>query len=50
MPVESSMDMPDYPTAEEIRSETIDDKHLSMVLEYVLCGYPSMRAEIQKDL
>ena len=37
-------------TAEEIMYATIDDEHLSMLSKHVLHGWPSMRAEIQKDL
>ena len=36
-------------TAEEFRAVTRDDGHLSMLSEYVLCGWPSMRAEVHED-
>ena len=49
-PIKSSMDLPDCMTAEQIRSATIDDKYLSILSEYVLCGWILMRAEVQKDL
>ena len=37
-------------TPEEIRSVTADDEHLSWLSEYVLHGWPSITAEVQKDL
>ena len=37
-------------TAEENRATSIDDKHLSMLSEYELCGWSSTRAEVQKHL
>ena len=36
--IEPKIYIPYYMTAEEIKSVTIDDEHLSMVSEYVLCG------------
>ena len=36
--------------AEEIRSATIHDEHLSMLLEYVLHGWRSTRDEVEKEL
>ena len=37
-------------TTEEIRSVTTYDEHLSRLSEYLLCGWLSMTAELQKDL
>ena len=34
----------------KIRSVTVDDEHLSILSEYVLYGWPSMTAELQKEL
>ena len=33
-----------------IRSVTIDDEYLSMLSEYVLCSWPSTRADVKKDI
>ena len=46
----SCIDIQDSMTAEETRLVTIDYKHLNMLSEYVLCGWPPMRAEVQKEL
>ena len=46
--IESCTNIPDCMTAEEIRSDTIEDEHLSMISAYVLHARPSMRAEVQK--
>ena len=48
--IESCTDISDCMRAEEIRFATTDDKHLNMLSEYVLHGWPSVRAEVQKDL
>ena len=48
--IESCTDMPDYMRSEEIKSVTINDEHLSIVSDYVLCGLPSVKAEVQKNL
>ena len=47
---ESCMDKPDCMAAEEIRSVTIDDRHLSMISEYLLHDWPLMRIKVQKGL
>ena len=37
-------------TAEEPRLPTLDDEHLGMLSEYVLHGWLSTKAEVQKEL
>ena len=44
------MDILDCMTAEEIRSVTIDNEHLSMLSECVLYDWPSMGTKEQKEL
>ena len=44
------MDIPDYMATKEIRSVTIDDKYICMISDYVMHGWPSMRAEVQIGL
>ena len=39
--IESSMDIPDCMTAEEIREATPGDEHLSVLAELILCSWPS---------
>ena len=46
--IESCMDIPHCMTLEEIRSVTIDYKHLSMLSDNVFHVSPTMKAEIQK--
>ena len=48
--IESFMDIPNWLTEKEIRSVTLEDKHLNMVSDYILYRWPSIRAEIQKCL
>ena len=47
--IESCMDIPNCMTAKNIKSVTLDEEHLSILSEYVLCGWASIRAEDQKD-
>ena len=44
------MDIPDCMATEAIRPVTTDDDHLSMLSEYILHGWPSLRPEEQNDL
>ena len=44
--IEAGMDM----AAEVVRSLTSDERFLNMLSEYILCGWPSGRAEEQKNL
>ena len=44
------MDIPYCMTAEEIRLATLDDEHLGILSEYVLCIWPSTKVKMQKDL
>ena len=46
--MESYTDIPDFMTAEEFRLVTIGDEHLSMLSEYVLHGWQSVRTKAQK--
>ena len=48
--IDSCMDIQDCMMAEEIRSATMDDEDVSMLSEYILCGWPSVRAKVQKDV
>ena len=43
------MDISDCMTAEQIRIEEIDDKHLG-ILSFILDGWSLTKAELQKDL
>ena len=45
----SCMDTPDCMKAEATRLATLDDEHLGMLSEYVLHGWPSTKAELQKE-
>ena len=44
------MDILDCMTAGQNKSATIDDEHPSILSEYVLHGWPSMRAKVEKVL
>ena len=44
------MDIADCMAAEEIRIAVLDDKHIVMLSELVLCSWPSTKAEVQKHL
>ena len=44
------MDIPGCMTAEGIRSVMTDDEPLSMLSDYVLCQWPSVGGEVQKEL
>ena len=45
--IESYSDIPDWLTAEEIRSVTPDNEYLGMLLEYAVWGWPSTNVEVQ---
>ena len=44
------MNIPDWMTTEEIGVATLDNEHLGILSEHVLCCWPSTKAEVQKDL
>ena len=44
------MDIWECITAEEIRLATLDYEHLSLLSDYVLYGWPSTKAEVEKEL
>ena len=48
--IASCTNISDCMTIEEIRSATVDNEQLSMLSEYVLHSWPSMRAVVQKEL
>ena len=48
--IELCKDIPDCMTVEEIKLATLDDEHLAMLSEYVLCGWPVTKAELQMKL
>ena len=41
---------PDCTMAKEIREVTLEDEHLIALAELELCGWPSTKAELQKEL
>ena len=43
------LDIPNCMT-EEIKLATLDDEHLGILSEYVLCIWPSTKVEVQKEL
>ena len=48
--IESCTDIPDCMTKEEIREATFYNECLGILPEHVLHGWPSMKAEVQKEL
>ena len=42
--------LPDCMTAEYIKLATLDDELLGILLEHVLCGWPSPKVKVQKEL
>ena len=44
------MDISDHMTADIIRTATLDNEHIGMLSELVLCGWPLIKAEVWKDL
>ena len=42
--------IPESMTAEEIKTATLDDKHLGMMSEFILYGWPLTEAEVQKEV
>ena len=46
----SCMDIPECMTVKEVRVAFMEDEHLSALEELVLCSWPSMKAEVQKEL
>ena len=47
---ESCTDIQDCMTVEEIRKATMEDEHLSTLTEPELHDWPSMKAEVQREL
>ena len=47
---QSCKNMPDYKTAEEIRTETPEDENLSILADLVICSWPSTKPLVQKEL
>ena len=41
-------DIQEYMTAEEIWLAALDDEHIGMLSNYVMCGWPSMKYKVQK--
>ena len=48
--IKSCMDIQDHMRAGEIRVATMEDEHLSALAEIILHSWPSMKAEVQKEL
>ena len=46
--IESSMDIPEYMTAEEIRIATLDDDYRGMLSELQFCCWPLAIVRVQK--
>ena len=44
------MDISDCLRAEELKRAMLDDKPIGMLSELIPCGWPSTKAEVQKNL
>ena len=44
------MDIPDCMRTEEIRLETLNNEHFGILSEYIVCGWPSTKAEVWNEL
>ena len=44
------MDIQDCMTAEETRIAMLDNENTVMLSELILCSWPSIKAEVQKDM
>ena len=47
--IEPCTSIPDGMTA-KVRLAMLHNEHLGLLSEYVLCSWPSMKAEVQKEL
>ena len=48
--IASGADIPDCMTTGEIRLATLDNEHLCILSEYILCGWPPTKPEVPKEL
>ena len=48
-PTDSCTGIPDCMIAEGLRIATLDDEHLSILLDLILCSWPLEKAEVQKE-
>ena len=48
--IEPGTDIPGCMAAKEKRTATLEDEHIGILSEFILDGWPSIKAELQKDL
>ena len=48
--IETYTSIPECMTAEEIQLATMDDEHIGMLSNYTLHGWPTTKAEFQKEV
>ena len=48
--IASCTHMPEWMTSEEIRIATLENKHIGILSELIICSGPSTKADVQKNL